>query len=176
MGLDFHNTDYFPGASSIQRRRRRFFPRWMGWPALAAAFCLSLALLRAGKLHFSHSNKAGKAGNFQLAAPLRPEGNIREISLPPLLVNLKSAKGPRLAHVHVEIKVRAPAAKKTLLSDRKKLNKYLLFALSGQSAGDLAARKNHFERQIQSQLNTFLPEGPFSGAVEEVSIRAKALN
>ena len=189
MSLEFKNEDRLLGSLSFQKKR--LFPPRRTAAAMTLSFFLSFALLRAGKAWLLYKRPAGEAARSKAAgspgfsagrkasrsASRAGAAKARGISLPPLLVNLKGAGGPRLAHVHVEIKIRAPEAKKELLSDRKKLSKYLLFALSGKSIKDLAAKKSHFESRIQSQLNAFLPAGPaFQGAVEGVSIRAKALN
>ncbi len=164
--------------------RRGLFPKWTG-PALAIAFFLSMAALRAAKAWLSFSGKAGRpsAANFRepgrSASEASRGGAVRDISLPPFLVSLKGARGLQLARIHAEIKIRGPAAKKELLSDRKKLSKYFLFALSGQSAAAIAEKTPGFERQIQSQLNSFLSKGSLGRAavraVEKVSIRAKEL-
>ena len=90
----------------------------------------------------------------------------------PLLVNLKGKKGPQLARIYVSIIFSENSLEKEFLSQGNKLEKHILFILSGQSIDILSKEKNHFEKQIRSQLNVFLTENLIDG----VRIRTEKLN
>ena len=87
----------------------------------------------------------------------------------PLLVNLKGQKGPQLAKVYVYITA-GYGNEKDLLFDNKKLEKQLLFLLSGQSVKNL--KREYFYSQIQSQLNAFLNDN----LINQIRIQTEILN
>ena len=87
----------------------------------------------------------------------------------PLLINLKGQKGPQLAKVFVYITTEEEK-QKDLLYENKKLEKQLIFLLSGQPIKNL--KKEDFYNQIQSQLNAFLSEN----LINEIYIQTELLN
>ena len=87
----------------------------------------------------------------------------------PLLVNLKGQKGPQLAKVFVYITTEEEK-QKDLLYENKKLEKQLLFLLSGQPIKNL--KREDFYTQIQSQLNAFLSEN----LINQIYIQTELLN
>ena len=97
---------------------------------------------------------------------------LKEAHVFPLLVNLKGEEGPFLAKVHVYITLSEDSPEKKLLSHNNRLEKQLLFILSGQSVKSLSRKKDHFEREIRSQLNSFLTNSFING----VYIQTEMLN
>ena len=87
----------------------------------------------------------------------------------PLLLNLKSRQGPRLARVQVFISVKA-GTKTEAFSKQEELKKQLLFLLSGQPIQEL--NKKSFQSRIQKQLNAFLSDS----FVQDLNINMKVLN
>ena len=87
----------------------------------------------------------------------------------PLLVNLKGQKGPQLAKVYVHISTE-DENQKNLLRQNKKLEKQLLFLLSGQPVKSL--KQEYFYSQIQSQLNAFLS----GNLINQIHIKTEMLN
>lgn len=98
-------------------------------------------------------------------------GTVEELSHAfPLLVNLKGKTGPQLARVNVYLTLADSVSKKDLLLEESKLEKQLLFLLSGQSIQSL--EKEYFYNQIQSQLNAFLS----NRFINKVHIQTEMLN
>ena len=85
----------------------------------------------------------------------------------PLLVNLKGQEGPQLAKVYVYIT--AEDQGKELLKNQR-LERKLLFLLSGQSIKNL--NREQFHSQIQSQLNAFLS----GNLIHKIQIQTEMLN
>ena len=112
---------------------------------------------------FSIKNKFSFSVQKSLGKPVEPSHIF------PLLVNLKGQEGPQLAKVYVHVTVDDKNKKNVLLKNRK-LEKQLLFLLSGQSVKNL--KKEQFYSQIQSQLNAFLSDS----LINEVRIQTEALN
>ncbi|MCZ0932074.1 MAG: hypothetical protein OXJ52_02860, partial [Oligoflexia bacterium] len=96
-------------------------------------------------------------------------GDHRPSHIFPLLVNLKGQEGPQLAKVYVHVTV-DNENKRDVLLENHKLEKQLLFLLSGQSVRSL--KKEQFYSQIQSQLNAFLS----GNLINEVRIQTEVLN
>ena len=88
----------------------------------------------------------------------------------PLVVNLKGQNGPQLAKVQVYITLLDEENKKNILLQNPKLEKQLLFLLSGQSIQNL--KQDQFYNQIQSQLNTLLSDS----LVDQIKIKTEILN
>ena len=87
----------------------------------------------------------------------------------PLLVNLKGEKGPQLARIHVHIHLKEDSLKKEFLS-QDKLEKHLLFILSGQSIKTLHKKRVYFEEQIRAHLNGFLTKRLIHGVYIQTEI------
>ena len=101
--------------------------------------------------------------------PVFQTSHTKEDHIVPLLLNLKSQQGPRLARVQVSISL-SPSPKTFVFSQPEDLEKQLLFLLSGQPLQELT--KKTFQNRIQNQLNTFL-----SGAfIQDLNINMEVLN
>ena len=98
------------------------------------------------------------------------EKSVQPSHIFPLVVNLKGQEGPQLAKVYVYINVIGDENKKDIQIENHKLEKQLLFLLSGQSIKNL--NKEQFYRQIQSQLNAFLSDS----LINKVRIQTEILN
>ena len=109
---------------------------------------------------------------FKLNAYSSKRKPVESVHSLPLLVNLKGEKGPQLARIYVYITLSESSLKKEFLSQESKLEKNILFILSGQSVKTLNKKKNYFEKQIRSQLNAFLSKELVNG----VRIQTKMLN
>ena len=109
---------------------------------------------------------------FNSKPAFKAEKNLIKAHVVPLLVNLKGEEGPQLARINVYITPNGHSFKKEFLSQNNKLEKHLLFVLSGQPIANLSKRKTHFEKQIQSQLNTFSTKN----LINKVHIQTKMLN
>ena len=103
------------------------------------------------------------------APPVFKSTESKKDHVVPLLLNLKSQQGPRLARVQVFISL-SPAPNSAQVSNPKDLEKQLLFLLSGQPLQELT--KKTFQNRIQNQLNAFL-----SGAfIKDLDINMEVLN
>ena len=109
---------------------------------------------------------------FKINAPQVTETADEHDYVLPLLVNLKGEEGPQLAKIHVYITLGKNSSEKEFLSPDNKLEKHLLFVLSGQSVKILKRKKDHLEKQIRSQLNAFLTDNFVHG----VRIQTEMLN
>lgn len=127
------------------------------------AFSFSFSFLLLGKVVWIFNNKAKTTQVRSLASTKQ----IKTISLSPIVVNLKSDKGPQLTRVQVNISTYEESVKKELLSKNKSLEKHLLFVLSGQDSKKINKNKSIFEKKLISQINAFLS----SGNINEVKIK-----
>ena len=109
---------------------------------------------------------------FNSQPSFKTETHFKEAHVIPLLVNLRGKEGPQLVRVNVYITLKESSFEKESLFQNNKLEKHLLFALSGQPLAHLSQRKTQFEKQIQSQLNTFLAKN----LINRVHIQTKKLN
>ena len=113
-----------------------------------------------------------KSLTFLNTAPSSQKKDLEEITHSvPLFVNLKGDKGPQLVRVNVYLSV-DESSKRELLSQENKLEKHILFLLSGQSTKALSSKKDHFEKQIHFHLNAFLSKK----IVNAVHIQTQTMN
>ena len=100
------------------------------------------------------------------------EESFKKTHTLPLLVNLKGETGPQLTRIQIYITFNASSLEEDLLPKDKKLEKHLLFILSGQSIQALNKKKGYFEKQIRSHLNAFLSKDLING----IDIQTEMLN
>ena len=117
--------------------------------------------------HFFNLNLKDK---WNLSVQKSVKESVKPSHIFPLVVNLKGQEGPQLVKAHVYISVTVGENRKDIQIESHKLEKQLLFLLSGQSIKSLG--KEQFYRQIRSQLNTFFGED----LINNIRIQTEMLN
>ena len=162
----FQNQEYCQSSQKKEPLSEKSIKKLLAVSSFLAFFSL-LALKSLYSLNF---NK--QTSDVAFRKSFSPKDTFKTAQVFPLLVNLKGKKGPQLARIYVSITLNENSLEKEFLSQGNKLEKHLLFILSGQSVDNLSKKKNHFEKQIRSQLNAFLTENLIDG----VRIRTEKLN
>ncbi len=149
------------------KRKEVFSQAWFK-KTFIISFCLSFCFFFLGKVILFFKNRTSTS--YQSSKI--PSTKLKNVDLPPLVINLKSQEGPRLTRVIVQIKTNQTSVKKELLSENKFFEKHLLLVLSGQNTKDIHKKRNFYEEKIKTQLNAFLSKG----LVNEVHIQTQLIN
>ena len=132
---------------------------------LMSSLLVFIAFFSLKLLSFFQSKNALSLSVQKSVQPTAPPSHIY-----PLLVNLKGQEGPQLAKVYVYITADKDQGKKKKLLKNQRLERKLLFLLSGQSVKNL--NREQFHSQIQSQLNAFLS----GNLIHKIQIQTEMLN
>ena len=162
MNFSYKNKNYHQPI----KKKEAFSSYWFK-KIFILSFCFSSFLLVAGKITFFIKNKSTTSYQSSITSE-----KFKTVNLAPLVINLKSKEGPRLARVTVHMKTDKTSVKQELLSKNKSFEKHLLLVLSGQDTKDIHKKRNRFEKKIKTQINAFLSKG----LVNEVTIETKLLN
>ncbi len=163
MNFTYKNKNYH---QSI-KRKELFSSAWLK-KVFIISFCVPSSFLFLGKAILFIKNKATTSYHSSMV----PFTKLKDVNLPPLVVNLKSKKGPHLARVTVHMKTDKKSVEQELLSENKSFEKHLLLILSGQNTKDIYKKRSLFEEKIKNQVNTFLSKG----LVDKVTIQTQLLN
>lgn len=157
------------GPDSQDQNKRSSFNKGMTKLVFVSSFSVFIGFLslKVSK-YFTAYNKSSPL----LSTEFSQKNAVQEVThFVPLFVNLKGEQGPQLVRLQVSLSVEE-TSKQELLSQEGKLEKHILFLLSGQSAEALFSRKDHFEQQIRFHLNAFLSKQIIHG----VQIQTQTFN